>query len=398
MPNKQNENKFLKTLLEHLQSLDGSPKLEDVCKYLGIKPDSFKKNFPAPSEETPLEPFPKKLIQQLYFGFKIPYSKFLLSETELTAFLQKKGLSEDEISEKLYTKEEDLFTKWGVMPNDVVVFHHLDYSTKMTKSREEQFKDKYLSLYRKHFPKPGNLYGIYEYLGKGNIDFPIYLGAYGEANDEVFKILEKAIAKAENKIIYSRYIALPYGWRGKEKSKPSFSESAQEALKICSLALFIHICRSMKKFQESKHQSVRFYIVPEPWRPYHFGLVTNKTESYIFTELFRYSEKGGLIPDQISIESVQSPRTKILLDLYKRSMERFSRENKKAYFQSIEDFRKEFEAVYQRVVVDENTDYKELVRLMNQKKKALDTIFPPEVKASHNHTNSIITDDLKLNK
>jgi len=373
MPEQNNENEYFTILKTHLENLKGSPKLKDVVEYLGLgNLKALKKEFPSPKSKEIQKPFSLKLIRQLHLGFQLPYKKFLLSKNELDEFYAWHEETKSKIKLKLrFTAEAQMLTKWSAKSGDIIDFYHIGYSTRMKLQEKRDFLEEYPNILKKHFEKVDNCLSIYEYLGKGNKKTPDFLKIYGEGHESIFSTIESVIDRVDD-ISYCRYIALPYRHKY-HVADNIFEKYTQEALLICSVSLFKHICRCIYKYAKDSTRSVKFYIVSDPWRPYHIGLINNKNEErYIFSEYFRYSEDGGLLPDILFIENVKSDHTEILYDTYQTEMEAFLNKdrNQRNYLSSIDQIKDIMQNVNDNIEKEKDEETRK--KLMVTIKKKLD--------------------------
>ena len=243
MPKQTNGNKYLKLLIDHLETLDPTPQLTDVAGYLQIQKKSFLKYFPNPNNKNKIQgPFPLKIVRGLFIGFRFPAEKFLLSTEERRIYFEETGNKD---TGKFFLEKSDFFTKWSSRLNDLEEFHHLKYSTNLSPEEKDAFLKNYSLFFEKYFQRVEKILGVYEYIGKGRKTMPDYLGIYEEAREKILMTIEEQLLK-QSRISYTRYLALPYTTDPAEKNaRESFEVAAQEALTLCSESVFAHIYRCL---------------------------------------------------------------------------------------------------------------------------------------------------------
>lgn len=296
----KNENRFFKILLAHLETLDPVPSIEEVASYLGVSETSFRAYFATPGKQAQ-EPFHVSTIRQLYLGYKIPYKQFLLNEEEL----QNLATPDEDIMEKFrkdryYFDPQQIISKYSPIIQDICDFSDLDYSTNMPPTRANSFINNYAAKLAKFICLAEERFLVYESLGRLLETKMVYLEHYGKAHEEIFTYIESRVSDGALPV-YSRFLALPYTSH-KSKVFTAFEQAAIYMLQHCSVPLFEHICRCFViDLATNKDRKAKFYVIPIPVRPYHFGLIDHKIT---LSEYSRYSSSGGgLLPSLLWIES-----------------------------------------------------------------------------------------------
>lgn len=257
--------------------------------------DNFKNAFPYPviDESSNKKTYKAKLqgyvkwVTILHTIFDIPLHVFDLTHSEqLNALLSKK------------------------IPGRLSVYPLKNFDSDTEWDRNVKGQEYQNALIEFLEPLKTNLF-IYDYLQRQYHPKELYLKAYVDAHNELYKKIKTRLQQKEP-FKYARVLVLPNNSENAIDENADAYEIKREILKNCPVPLFEHICCCLKNFSamsDTKEEQMGFYCQKRPTRLYHYALINDG--EFLMTEHYRYNREKRIKPDILFIEEGKGELSKM---------------------------------------------------------------------------------------